>query len=543
LTLFQYIFAISLSSSSEIPRCTMKRFLCLLAGFFFVNSSSIALAAFDKGFGDLGKPADYEETIKTFGHIGLDHLSLDYYPSCPQLPASFDWRDQGVADTPARDQGNCGSCWAFVSAGVLESRLVMQGFPEMDVSEQQQISCNLSQKGCCGGDMKGLQYWYTSGPMEENCTGYGDSSTTNPQNQCVTERNVSCNDLFRCPQPVYRTTGYYTVNTGFSDEMKASMHEDGPAFFRYDIYEDFPDFWNSGSPGDVYTQTTGAYLGGHGVLIIGWDDNRAAWLCKNSWGATEGPNGDGTFWIAYSGHSQNLNLGMASSDFEIYLTTPCTDNDLDGYYLESGCDEPLDCDDLDANIYPTNPNAYCDCQDPHPHGVTEICDGLDNDCDGEVDEGLDASATTCGEGACAATGLSRCRDGAWVDTCTPSDGSPEICDGVDNDCNGEVDDGLSTDADGDGYYATGSCLTPADDCDDSNPAVKPSATEGPFQTPTCRDTLDNDCDGLTDRDDSDCALACGTLPTAGSGTLGQMVLLLIPLAQIFLMKTLRRRKN
>ena len=50
-------------------------------------------------------------------------------------------------------------------------------------------------------------------------------------------------------------------------------------------------------------------------------------------------------------------------------------------------------------------------------------------------------------------------------------GAPELCDGKDNNCNGPAEEGLSTDADGDGHYSPGSCLAPADDCDDANPAL------------------------------------------------------------------------
>jgi len=50
------------------------------------------------------------------------------------------------------------------------------------------------------------------------------------------------------------------------------------------------------------------------VLIIGWNDTEDAYLCKNSWGATGGPNNDGTFWIAYSGHAHNLYFGMVNFD-------------------------------------------------------------------------------------------------------------------------------------------------------------------------------------------------------------------------------------
>jgi hypothetical protein len=96
--------------------------------------------------------------------------------------------------------------------------------------------------------------------------------------------------------------------------IKISLYNDGPTYFRFDVYSDFDTFWNTASPGAVYTHTTGTYEGGHAVLIIGWDDTKQAWLLKNSWGATGGPNDDGTWWMAYTGHSPSLNFGMANVD-------------------------------------------------------------------------------------------------------------------------------------------------------------------------------------------------------------------------------------
>jgi len=94
--------------------------------------------------------------------------------------------------------------------------------------------------------------------------------------------------------------------------------------------------------------------------------------------------------------------------------------------------------------------AWQDCPVSHyaghafPHySEVDLCDGLDNNCDGQIDEDFAASPTTCGVGECAATGETRCMLGSVQDTCTPGVPSAEVCDGLDNACNGFVDVNLS----------------------------------------------------------------------------------------------------
>ena len=94
-----------------------------------------------------------------------------------------------------------------------------------------------------------------------------------------------------------------------------------------------------------------------------------------------------------------------------YAVAPSVDHDGDGFSKCQG-----DCNDSNAAIHP---------------GAAEICDGLDNDCDGIVD----GFATSCGVGQCAAAGSCT----AGVDSCVPGSPSPEVCDGLDNNCDGVVD--------------------------------------------------------------------------------------------------------
>ena len=143
------------------------------------------------------------------------------------LPTSYDARDDGLVASP-KNQGACGSCWAFASVGALESHLKAIGLPEgstYDYSEQQLVSCNTSGFGCCyGGGPTAIQFWETAGPIAESCFAYGESSTT-----CPNESTVECSSASSCTQLDYRVTNWHTVS---SSDFKGSLYIDGPSYMR-----------------------------------------------------------------------------------------------------------------------------------------------------------------------------------------------------------------------------------------------------------------------------------------------------------------------
>ena len=192
------------------------------------------------------------------------------------------------------------------------------------------------------------------------------------------------------------------------------------------------------------------------------------------------------------------------------------DNDSDGYRICGGdCDDSngaLTLDDLDGDGYTT---CAGDCDDStalRHEFLTESCDGLDNDCDlvvpaDESDDDLDGYRICDGDcnDSSAVLNLDD-NDGDNYSSCSGdcddtsifrNPGLLEVCDGLDNDCEGGVDEDYDTD--GDGWTLCGPdfnfSTTGDNDCDDGNSARNPGATEA------C-DGIDNDCDYETDEQDA-----------------------------------------
>ena len=152
--------------------------------------------------------------------------------------------------------------------------------------------------------------------------------------------------------------------------------------------------------------------------------------------------------------------------------------------------------------------------DPFEGAISEKCDGLDNDCDGDADEAFPLKGGDCveGLGACESAGIYVCSDDGLEVECNapPIDFTDEVCNNIDDDCDGETDEGedlvgctdhyLDADDDGYGVLDFWKCLCHADgeyralqtgDCNENDAAVNPGATEA------CNG-IDDNCDWQID---------------------------------------------
>jgi C1A family cysteine protease len=198
-------------------------------------------------------------------------------------PSSYDLRTQGKV-TSVKDQGGCGSCWAFATMGSVESRWLVSGYGTYDLSENNLKECHgFVWDGCDGGNEEMATAYLSrdSGPVAESADPYVDS-------------DVSCTPGVT---PVaYETDAYFLPKD--ANTIKDFILNYGGVYTT--MY--YGNTYYNASNYSYYCRHTKDI--NHAVLIAGWDDSKltaagtGAWIIKNSWGTSWGENG--YFYVSYS---------------------------------------------------------------------------------------------------------------------------------------------------------------------------------------------------------------------------------------------------
>jgi len=207
---------------------------------------------------------------------GAEHLGTHTY-SGAALPSSVDWTTKGAV-TPIKNQGQCGSCWAFSSTGSTEGAWQIATGKLVSLSEQQLVDCSKAEgnQGCSGGLMDNAFKYYESNAVctEESYPYQGSGG------QC---KASSCTDGI----PAGGVKGFKDVA---KDDMNALMEavSMGPVSIAIEADKGVFQFYRGG----VLTQKCGTNLD-HGVLLVGYgsENGKDYWKVKNSWGPSWGSEG------------------------------------------------------------------------------------------------------------------------------------------------------------------------------------------------------------------------------------------------------------
>lgn len=218
------------------------------------------------------------------------------FPSVKEVPPFLLYRPERL--TPARNQGNCGACWAFSVCDMLADRLIINTGSafRQPLSVQQLLSC-FDRTGCDGGSPEDAVQWMSLTGAQLNTSRvqpYTSSSGGYVDTVCRPVRGPRVG----VKENSVRSIVKYIDETGYDEEtlqenivnMKRALIESGPFYCAMSVYDDLFEFGGV----SVYERSTGAELiGGHAIEVIGYCDNGvdprmgftgAYWMCKNSWG-------------------------------------------------------------------------------------------------------------------------------------------------------------------------------------------------------------------------------------------------------------------
>jgi C1A family cysteine protease len=209
-------------------------------------------------------------TGHTFSPIGLGETFV--FDNTQDPPASVDWRSKGAV-TPVKNQGSCGSCWAFSATGALEGLYYINNTQLISFSEQNLVDCVTQDYGCNGGwPIDAMSYSAQAGIQSES-----DYPYKGFDGKCAFDKSKA----------YIVNSGYYNVTPDNLEQMKLAVAQQ-PVSVGIQANGLVFQFYAGG----VIKKLCGANID-HGVLVVGYDviKGQEAYIVKNSWGGSWGNSG------------------------------------------------------------------------------------------------------------------------------------------------------------------------------------------------------------------------------------------------------------
>ncbi len=222
---------------------------------------------------------------------------------CSPTAQSFDWREKGAV-TDVKDQGGCGSCWAFAAVAALEGSHFVANRSDMTGSEQQVLSCSRGGNCLDGG-------WYFT--AWDNLQGEGNAAQSNYSYE---GQDAQCK--WSTPTP-YHWGSWGWATDGVDPDVpaiKRALCKHGPLATA--VVAGTPAFgaYRSG----VFNERSTKPID-HAVTIVGWNDTKKAWLIKNSWNAGWGDRG--YMWIHYDSNQIGSYTAWVQARKHVRLVDDC----------------------------------------------------------------------------------------------------------------------------------------------------------------------------------------------------------------------------
>ncbi|XP_075937312.1 cathepsin S, ortholog2, tandem duplicate 1 [Anarhichas minor] len=220
-----------------------------------------------QSYATLSAPTDIQRAPSAFvGTSGAD------------VPDTMDWRTKGCV-TSVKNQGSCGSCWAFSAVGALEGQLAKTTGKLVDLSPQNLVDCSskYGNHGCNGGLMHhAFQYVIDNQGI--------DSDASYPYRG---KQSQQC--LYKAAYRAANCSSYSFLPQGDEGALKEAIATIGPISVGIDATRPTFVFYRSG----VYDDASCSQTVNHGVLVVGYGTLKEGdyWLVKNSWNTTFGDQG------------------------------------------------------------------------------------------------------------------------------------------------------------------------------------------------------------------------------------------------------------